>query len=102
VVGAGDFNQDGQADLVWENSVTGQREIWLMNNGAPTTAINLGRVGANWHIAGVGDFMGTGQASLVWENSLNGKRLIWVFQNGQPTSTTDLPTVSTEWNIEDH
>ena len=70
-----------------------------MNNGALTTAINLGRVGTNWHIAGTGDFMGTGQASLVWENSLNGKRLIWVFQNGQPTSTIDLPTLSTEWNI---
>jgi len=66
VVGAGDFNQDGQADLVWENSVTGQREIWLINNGVPTTAINLGRVGTNWHIAGTGDFIGTGQASLVW------------------------------------
>lgn len=40
VVGAGDFDNDGQADLVWENSATGEREIWLMKNGAPTTAIH--------------------------------------------------------------
>jgi hypothetical protein len=88
--------------LVWENEVTGDRTIWLMNNGAPTSAINLGRVGTNWHIAGTGDFMGTGKADLVWENRLNGQRLIWVFNNGQPSSTISLPTVSPQWKIVDH
>jgi FG-GAP-like repeat len=56
VVGAGDFNGDGKADLVWENSITGAREIWLMNNGVPTTAIgsrHLAQIGTlpEWEIS---------------------------------------------------
>jgi hypothetical protein len=102
VVGAGDFNQDGQADLVWENSVTGQREIWLMNNGTSTSAINLPTVDPSWHIGGAGDFMGTGKADLVWENNVTGQRLIWMFNNGQPTSAIALPTVPPTWHIVDH
>src|SRR5207302_10986179 len=30
VVGVGDFNGDGQADLVWRHSATGQLAIWLL------------------------------------------------------------------------
>ena len=30
-VGSGDFNADGNPDILWENSSTGQHVIWLMN-----------------------------------------------------------------------
>jgi hypothetical protein len=83
-------------------TVTGACEIWLMNNGVPTTAIILPTVPSDWHLAGAGDFMGTGQASLVWENTLNGQHLIWLLNNGQPTSAIALPTVGAPWHIVDH
>ncbi|MBV8585492.1 MAG: VCBS repeat-containing protein, partial [Verrucomicrobia bacterium] len=89
-------------DLVWENTVTGERVIWLMNGSTPTTAIHLGFVDPSWHIGGAGDFLGTGQASLVWENMSDGQRVIWAFSNGQPTFSINLPTVPTTWHIVDH
>jgi hypothetical protein len=97
-----DFNDDGYSDLIWEESTTGQREIWLMSKGVPTTSVNLPTVDPSWHIAGVGNFMGTGQAGLVWENTENGQRLIWVLDHGQPTYSIALPTVPTDWHIVNH
>jgi hypothetical protein len=29
-----DFNNDGQADLIWENVDDGRRLIWIMHNGS--------------------------------------------------------------------
>jgi hypothetical protein len=32
-----DFNNDGQADLIWENVDDGRRLIWIMHNGLRTS-----------------------------------------------------------------
>jgi glucose/arabinose dehydrogenase len=45
-----DFNHDGYADLVWENTTTGQRGIWLLKNGVPSGVINLPTVPVVWDI----------------------------------------------------
>ena len=97
--GTKDFLGTGQADLVWEDTTTGQRLIWIMQNGLPAYSINLPTVPAEWHIAGIGDFLGNGQADLVWEDTITGQRLIWIMQNGVLASAINLPTVSTEWQI---
>ena len=34
IVGAGDFNGDGDADILWQNT-NGQPAIWLMNGTTP-------------------------------------------------------------------
>jgi hypothetical protein len=31
----------GQADLVWENTSTGEGSIWIMQNGVPSSTISL-------------------------------------------------------------
>ncbi|MBV8225355.1 MAG: hypothetical protein JO232_09225, partial [Verrucomicrobia bacterium] len=96
---AKDFNGDGQADLVLENLVTGQRAIWLLKNGLYSSGYYLPSVPAQWHIAGVGDFLGNGQADLVWENEATGTCGIWILNNGVYAYTIWLPTVSPQWQI---
>lgn len=96
---AKDFNNNGNADLIWEQSLTGQRLIWLMNRGVPTGSINLPTVDPSWHIAGVGDFLGDGQSDLVWENTLTGRHLIWILAGGIPEYTISLPTVKGGWHV---
>ncbi len=34
IAGVGDCNDDGQTDILWQNTVTGSRCIWLMNGAA--------------------------------------------------------------------
>jgi hypothetical protein len=93
------FNGDGYADLVWENSSTGERAIWFLKNGVVSGKIGLPTVPAEWHIAGVGDFNGDGNAGLVWENSSTGQRGIWFLKNGAVSSSIFLPTVPVQWHI---
>ena len=50
---AKNFNGTGQAGLVWENTITGERSIWTLTNGAWTGLIRLPRIPTQWHIAGV-------------------------------------------------
>ena len=99
---AKDFDSDNQADLVWENEITGQRGIWTLKNGVRTGSIPLPTIPTEWHIAGVGDFLGNGQADLVWENEVTGQRAIWTLNNGVRTGSIPLPTIPTQWHIEDH
>jgi hypothetical protein len=46
-----DFNGDGNADLVLENTKTGQRCIWFLKNGAVSSGTYLPTVDVQWHIA---------------------------------------------------
>ena len=56
IVGAADFLGNGQADLVWENTVTGERVIWILHNGSCSYTIWLPTIPTSWHIAGAADF----------------------------------------------
>jgi hypothetical protein len=94
-----DFNSDGTADLVWENSSTGGRAIWTLRNGAYTSAWNLSTVAPTWHIAGVGDFLGNGQSDLVWEDRATGNHVIWMLNNGVFVRAINLATVPAPWHI---
>ena len=93
-----DFNHGGSADLVWQNSISGGRGIWMMKNGAVTSIVNLPTVVTSWNIVGVGDFNGDGNADLVWENT-NGAHSIWLMKNGVLTGSIALPTVLGGWHI---
>src|SRR2546423_3409495 len=66
IAAAADFDGDGKTDLVWQNTTTGERSIWLMNgsvwNGSYAV---LPAVSTQWSIAGV---LGT----LVWSSVSSG------------------------------
>jgi FG-GAP-like repeat len=96
---AKDFNNTGFADLVWENTVTGQHSIWFMQNGVLASWIALPTLPTQWRIAGVGDFNGDGYADLVWENSATGEHSIWLMQNGVLASWIALPIFPTQWHV---
>jgi hypothetical protein len=69
IQGVGDFNGDGNADILWRNSTTGEVYIWLMNGTTFTSSGSLGYVSSDWSIAGVGDFNGDGKADILWQTA---------------------------------
>ncbi len=54
IMGTGDFNGDGNTDLVWRNSKTGENVIWFMNGIAMSSYQDtLAVPDQNWQIVGL-------------------------------------------------
>src|SRR6266513_1857440 len=94
-----DFNGDGKADILWQNTSTGQRVIWLMNGTALQSVVNLGTVATSWSIAGSSDFNGDGKADILWQNTSTGQRVIWLMNGTVSQSVVNLGTMATAWSI---
>jgi hypothetical protein len=100
VAGIGDFNADGDADILWRNSTTGQVYVWLMNG---TTIASMGSPGtptSDWSIAGVGDFDGNGTSDILWRNSTTGQVFLWLMNGTTFPSSGSVSYVSSDWVIQ--
>jgi hypothetical protein len=50
VIGAGDFDGDGKADIIWQN-LDGTPTVWLMDGYNVVAGSNVGLdPGAAWHV----------------------------------------------------
>jgi hypothetical protein len=108
IVGVGDFNGDGMADILLRNA-NGSLGEWMMNGSqiesaeAVTyqgTAVSLN---SSWTLAAIGDFNGDGKADLVWENS-NGALGEWTMNGAAITSANSItsqgqPVSPTGWHV---
>lgn len=114
IAGTGDFNQDGQADIVWRNYGAtvppgGRTVIWTMNGETPTSTVPLNTPPVddpNWRIEGVADFNNDGQGDLVWRyygttGPAVGLTVIWTMNGTVPTSTLNMPVLVPDpnWQI---
>jgi hypothetical protein len=76
--GISDFNGDARSDVVLQNAVTGQVQIWQVNGTAVTGASNIGTaVGSEWQVKATGDFNGDRHADLLFQHSGTGASYIW-------------------------
>ena len=97
-----DFNGDSKADILWQNSSTGERSIWIMNGTTYAGSVSLPTVPTAWNIVGSSDFNGDGQADILWQNSSTGERSIWIMNGTTYAGSVSLPTVPTAWNIRNY
>lgn len=75
-----DFNGDGKADLLFENSGTRELAVWLLDGtSAPIAQQVVGTLAAGWTFSGSGDANGDGIADLAFYNDTTKQVGGWLF-----------------------
>ncbi|MGP1387511.1 MAG: beta strand repeat-containing protein, partial [Thainema sp.] len=103
IEGIGDYDGDGQDDLVWRNSATGQNSVWFMNGTSRIATAALNPVTeAGWQLQGVGTFQANSarRDDLVWRNQVTGQNSIWIMNGATRTGFVSIdPVTDTNWEI---
>ena len=68
IVGAGDLNDDGKADVIWHNPSSGEVYYWLMNGAAIFDGRGGFFPGSGQTLRSVADMDGDGRADLVFSD----------------------------------
>jgi limonene-1,2-epoxide hydrolase len=110
VAGVGDFNGDGDADILWRQS-TGTLVDWSMNGSSISSTANITSQGgtvtpdSTWNVAGIGDFTGNGKSDLLWRQSTTGALAEWqmngatISSSASVTSQGGTVTPDSSWNV---
>ena len=94
-----DFNGDGQADLVWQNTVTGQCVVWIMNGTKVINKTSIGTFSLEWQLVGTGDYDTDGKSDLLWQNSATGEASVWLMSGTTVVSKVSLGKIAPDWKI---
>ncbi|MFA6135276.1 MAG: putative Ig domain-containing protein [Phycisphaerae bacterium] len=94
-----DFNADNSPDIIWSNTVTGERGFWIMSGTTVGTFITFATVGTEWRIAGSADFNADSKADIIWENTVTGERGFWIMNGTSVGTYIKFADVGTEWRI---
>jgi hypothetical protein len=92
LVGSGDVDRDGDADLYWHEQNEGWVAVWRMDGNRMLSGdyITPSRVpDTNWKLRTVGDLNSDGYPDLVWQNIVDERVIIW-FMNGTTLSSDAL------------
>lgn len=97
LVAAGDVNQDGVPDLLFQNQATGQISVWFMNPGGMSffSAPVVASPAAGWSVVGISDFNGDGIPDYVFQNRLNGAVSVWYITGTQGATFSSAPVIAT-------
>ena len=77
IVGTGDFNGDGKADLLLRHA-NGGTNVFLMSGATVLGGSNTSvQVGNDWQVRAIGDLNGDRKADILWRNA-DGRISIWL------------------------
>lgn len=96
-----DFNGDDSSYLAWRNTVTGENQLWLMNEATLESVVTLPtQSDLDWQLAATGDFNGDGDKDLVWRNLSTGENAFWWMDGTQFEAQTAFTAQSDlNWQI---
>jgi hypothetical protein len=111
VAGIGDFNGDGNDDILWRQSTTGSLVDWTMNGAqiSSTTAVtdqgSAVTPDSTWSVAGIGDFNTDGQSEILWRQSSTDALSLWTMNGSTITSSQTITyqgsavTPDSSWSV---
>ncbi len=97
VVGTGDYNGDGKADILWRDGA-GNLSMWLMNGASALSSGGLPTMPQTSSVVGTGDFDGDGKSDILWHDT-SGETSIWFMSGMTVLSMRDVGNVTTTWSV---
>jgi hypothetical protein len=102
--GIGDFNGDGNSDVLWRQDGSGQVYVWEMNGQQVQAegAVQHAPVTNDWQVEGIGDFNGDGKSDVLWRQDGSGQVYVWEM-NGQQVQTEGAvqhAPVTNDWHVQ--
>ena len=68
VLGTGDFDGNGSADILWRNTATGEVGYWQTIAGLHGNTQSYGFPSSNYQVVAVGDYNGNGVDDVMWRD----------------------------------
>ncbi|MCP5412369.1 MAG: VCBS repeat-containing protein [Alphaproteobacteria bacterium] len=84
-ISSGDFNGDGFSDILWQDSVTKDVQVSLMDGATQTNTPSPLSPGVDFTAVGSGDFNGDGLSDILFSNGSDNSATIWTM-NGDSVS----------------
>ncbi len=73
-----DYNADGKSDILWQNLLTGDHQLWLMAGTAVASKVTLSRMTTDWEVVGASDFNTDGGNDILWQNLVTRESALWL------------------------
>ena len=97
IVGSGDFNKDGETDILLRHS-NGALAFWFLKGTSLTSGLVPLTVPQGWEIIGTGDFNNDGQSDIMLRHS--DKWLAFWFMDGTGVSSGVVPVQEPDgWQV---
>jgi len=105
VVGSGDYDGDGYADVLRQNRTTGELIVSFMqvNPGGSVSIRATQSIGTladlNWQVVGSGDHNGDGRSDIMWQNRSTGGVYLWLMNGTTILGGAEITTTTLNWRI---
>lgn len=99
IKGSGDFNGDGQPDILWQHKTTRQLGIWLLNGNTVIGGASLPTPSAGWDLIGVADADGDNAPNLFWSQPSTGLAAYWKMAGTSVTGSQTVPSAGSNFQL---
>ena len=96
IVGNGDYNGDGKADILWRHSGSWP-ELAVLDGrrNASYSSVGINTVPTIWNIVGDGDYNGDGKSDILWRSSTTGQNWMYLMNGATISNSLGINTVAT-------